>query len=192
VYFRHTPYAFDWLVLLVMCGLGFVNILFSNTKEVEALELQAFENLRNRYPRTMFTLLRLSNYFSQWAIIIVIVTMFYYICHAEPNLANWIFFIANIINFSFVAKGDNKASTNRKSKKCADFITFYAATMLLTNIMFILFIGEQPKFDQPDSLDQKFKASYPKIYENLDIIGLRWHIPKSILNEVSDRVMKSS
>lgn len=141
VYFRHTPYAFDWIVLLIMCGLGFVNNLFSKKTENETLEALAFENLRNRYPYTMFTLLRITNYCSQWAIILVICTMFYYICHADSNLVNWIFFIANIINFSFVAKGDNKFNTNKKSKICSDFITFYSAAMLLTNILFILAVG---------------------------------------------------
>lgn len=141
VYFRHTPYPFDWIVLLIMCGLGFVNILFSKKTEVETLETLAFENLRNRYPYTMFLLLRITNYCSQWIIILVISTMFWYICHADSNIINWIFFIANIINFSFVAKGDNKSNTNRKSKNCSDFITFYSAAMLLLNIMFILLIG---------------------------------------------------
>jgi hypothetical protein len=145
VYFRHTPYPFDWFVLLVMCGLSFVNILFSKPDEVASLEALAWENLRNRYPKTMLILLRITNYFSQWAIIIVISTMFYYICHAESNLVNWVFFIANIINFAFVAKGDNKSSTNKKSKRCADFIIVYSATMLLANIMFILFVGEKEK-----------------------------------------------
>lgn len=162
-----------------MNALSFVNIFFKKN-DVETLEAQAFENLRNRYPRTMFAVLRVTNYCSQWLIILVIITMFYYICHAEPNIVNWVFFIANIINFSFVAKGDNKSNTNKKSKNCSDFITFYSAFMLLSNIMFILFIGENPKPDQPDSLDRAFINNFPSIYDNLDIIGFRWHVP---LNE---------
>lgn len=160
-----------------MCGLGFVNVLFAKKAEVEMLEALAFENLRNRYPKTIFFMLRVTNYCSTYCIILVICTMFYYICHSDPSLVNWIFFIANIINFFFVAKGDNKSNTNRKSKYCADFITFFSAAMLLANIMFILFVGENEKPDQEDSLDQKILNNFPTIYSNLDIIGLRWHVP---------------
>lgn len=39
--------------------------------------------------------------------------------------------------------------------------------------MFICFIGEFEKEDQPNSLDQKFKRNYPNIYNQLDMIGFR-------------------
>ena len=30
IYFRHTPYAYDWVVLLIMCALNFINFIFVN------------------------------------------------------------------------------------------------------------------------------------------------------------------
>jgi hypothetical protein len=44
--------------------------------------------------------------------------------------------------------------------------------ILVIDIAFSIFIGEREKV-YPQSLDQKFKRALPKIYEHLDIIGLR-------------------
>jgi hypothetical protein len=30
IYFRHTAYPYDWLVLLIMCALNFINVIFIN------------------------------------------------------------------------------------------------------------------------------------------------------------------
>jgi hypothetical protein len=48
----------------------------------------------------------------------------------------------------------------------------YSLLILILDILFMCFIGEFEKTD-PNSLDQKFKAAYPTIYEGLDIIGFR-------------------
>jgi len=80
-----------------------------------------------------------------------------------------------MINFSFVAKGDNKIGTNQWSIKIAEIIKIYSAFMLMLNIAFIFVIGEKPKDDQPESRDQQLKFYWPLLYNNLDIIGLRWH-----------------
>jgi len=47
-----------------------------------------------------------------------------------------------MINFSFVAKGDNKIGTNQWSIKIAEIIKIYSAMMLMLNIAFIFVIGE--------------------------------------------------
>jgi hypothetical protein len=85
-----------------------------------------------------------------------------------------------MINFSFVAKGDNKIGTNKWSIKIAEIIKIYSAFMLMLNIGFIFVIGEKEKDDQPESMDQQLKYNYPTFYNNLDIIGLRWHKDKNV------------
>jgi hypothetical protein len=47
-----------------------------------------------------------------------------------------------MINFAFVAKGDNKISTNQWSIKIAETIKIYSALMLMLNIAFVFVIGE--------------------------------------------------
>lgn len=175
IYFRHTPYPYEWIVLIMMSMLNFINVLFINKVKEEELNIIAYENLRNRYPKVMLGLLRIRNYFSQYMIVIVICTMFYYISKAQSNIINLGFFVLNMVNFAFVAKGDNKISTNKNSRKIAEIIKVYSALMLMLNIGFILFVGEKEKPNLPNSLDQQLKNWYPFIYDNLDIIGLRWH-----------------
>lgn len=82
LYFRHTPYVFEWAILFVMCMLNVINVLFINKTIEKELNEIAYENLRNKYPKVMLLLLRIRNYLSQYMIVIVICTMFYYICRA--------------------------------------------------------------------------------------------------------------
>jgi hypothetical protein len=53
----------------------------------------------------------------------------------------------NMVNFAFVAKGDNKASTNKHSRDIANVIKYYSSFMLMLNILFIFSIGENEKLD---------------------------------------------
>ena len=53
----------------------------------------------------------------------------------------------NILNFAFIAKGDNKPSTNRHSKNIATMIKIYSAFMLIFETFFISFVGEKEKID---------------------------------------------
>jgi hypothetical protein len=50
-----------------------------------------------------------------------------------------------MVNFAFVAKGDNKASTNKHSRDIAIVIKFYSSFMLMLNILFIFAVGENEK-----------------------------------------------
>jgi hypothetical protein len=49
IYFRHTPYAYDWILLLIMCALNFINVIFVNEKFSEQLQTVCYENLRDQY-----------------------------------------------------------------------------------------------------------------------------------------------
>jgi hypothetical protein len=90
---------------------------------------------------------------SRYTIFIAMVTMFYFIGKAQTNLINWGFFVLNILNFAFIAKGDNKDSTNRHSKYISILIKVYSALFLIFETMFIVFVGEKEKTNEPDSLD---------------------------------------
>ena len=51
-----------------------------------------------------------------------------------------------------------------------------------------MFVGEEEKPNQPESLDQIFKQTLPRLYENLDIIGLRiWFDPREVEPEKAVR-----
>jgi len=54
-------------------------------------------------------------------------------------------------------------------------VKYYSAIILLIKILFICFIGDQPKTleGQENSLDRQFYNKYPQLYNYLDVIGLR-------------------
>ena len=65
-------------------------------------------------------------------------------------------------------------------------IKIYSAFMLIFETVFISFVGEMEKINEPKSLDQRLKNWSPAIYNNLDLIGLRlWIKPgeESSINE---------
>ena len=49
IYFRHTPYIFDWVVLLMMNLLNLINILYVDQEKTQKLEVRCYEFIRERY-----------------------------------------------------------------------------------------------------------------------------------------------
>lgn len=117
IYFRHIPYAFDWVVLLIMCGLNFINqVVFKERETSNQLSQKCYENIRDMYSEQVFFLLSIKNAVSRYVLAFTVILMFGIIGRAQTNIINWGIFILNILNFAFIAKGDNKESTNRRSK----------------------------------------------------------------------------
>lgn len=99
--------------------------------------------------------------------------MIYFIRCTQTNIINWIFFSINIIMFALIAKADNKKSSYQWSFFFAKCLKVYSAFVLLIDILFLCCVGDTEKFNQPQSYDQMLKLDFPRIYENLDLIGLR-------------------
>ena len=153
-----------------------------------------YKNVRDAYAEQIFTIVRFKNSISRYMIFVAMITMFYFIGKAQTNIINWGFFVLNILNFAFIAKGDNKPSTNRHSMNIAITIKIYSAFMLIFETLFISFVGEMEKTGDPKSLDQRLKKWLPSIYNNLDLIGLRlWIKPgeESSINE-EERALRLS
>ena len=77
---------------------------------------------------------------------------------------------------SFIAKGDDKESTNIYTKRVATVIKCYSTFILVTDIIFVCLIGEAPQPKAPHSYDQELKKACPLLYANLDLIGLRLYL----------------
>ena len=130
IYFRHTPYPYDWLVLLMMCLINFINTIFYDEKFADQLSEICFKNLRDQYSDEIFALIRFRNSNSRFMIIPAMSFMFYFIGQVQTTVINWGFFVLNILNFAFIAKGDNKLSTNTHSRNIANMITVFSAFSL--------------------------------------------------------------
>ena len=75
----------------------------------------------------------------------------------------------------FIAKGDNKESTNKWLCRITFNIKQWTAFITVVDILFISFIGQTPRksFEGKDSYDAKFRKFAPFLYRNLNIVGLR-------------------
>lgn len=104
-----------------------------------------YEKIRDRFFNLAVKLMRLKNALNQYLIIVVVACMFYFIRQAQSNLINWIFFVLNMLMFSFIAKGDDKDSTNKHSRNIAYVIKFYSMIILMIDIAFICLVGNIEK-----------------------------------------------
>ena len=172
IYFRYKPRNFDWVLLILMVMLNVINILFVNENEANNFSIRCYEGIRDRYTKIIYRLTRFKNFISSFLIFIVLGILIFFIGKAQTNLISSIFFTLNITNLSFIAKADNKKSTNMRIYNLTNFIKFFAAAILLLDILFIFTIGEMPRND-PTSLDRKFADLYPILYDNLDLVGFR-------------------
>ena len=67
--------------------------------------------------------------------------MLYFVVRLQTNLLTWILFSLNVLNIVWIVKGDNKPSTMRHSLSISIAIKRVASFILITEILFICFIG---------------------------------------------------
>lgn len=173
IFFRHTPNIFDWLVLLLMNLLNLINYFFRDKKEVEEMQKICFDGIREKFTQTLYNAIRVKNFIQSYLIFVLLGVLLYFIGEAQVNVISWIFFVLNALMLSFIAKGDNKESTNLYTKRVATIIKCYSTIILVTDIVFVCLIGEAPQPNAPHSYDQELRKACPLLYANLDLIGLR-------------------
>jgi hypothetical protein len=173
IYFRHTPYGFAIFVLLLMNVLNSINTLYIDTKRVQELEIKCYEGLRNEYSSSVYVYVRIKNFFSRIFIYVGLAMLLFFLGKVQTNIFSSLLFMLNIIMLAFFAKGDSKTRTIRQMVWISNAIKVTSSFMLVIEIFFISFIGEKEKVDQPDSLDQYIKNTYPFLYKNFDTIGFR-------------------
>ena len=157
IYFRHTPYPFDWIVLILMSLLNMVNAIFidsdDDTMSPSQMTNKCREDIRDTYGQVWYMYIRARNLINQYFIMLVLCISLFFIGKAQTNLINWVFFSLNIIMFGFIAKADNKVGINKWSLFVAKVLSSFSAIVLLADIIFIIVIGEVEKQKQPDSYD---------------------------------------
>lgn len=75
---------------------------------------------------------------------IVVGLMLYCNMQAETNIINWIFWCLNIVNVVFIARADNKESTNRHSRNIAIVLRYTSVFFIIVEVVFIILIGTNP------------------------------------------------
>lgn len=84
-------------------------------------------------------------------------------------------------------KGSQSYNSVKRSLKIANIVKFYALIILITDILFICFIGEKEDNNQRGNI--WLKENYPKVWNFLPFIGFR---PNTITDdeEAAARSMK--
>ena len=95
---------------------------------------------------------------------IVIVVLIYFLGKADTNLINAFFFMFILMTIALIGKNDGKESTIQWTLRCASMLKIYGALILISTIFFIIFVGNEEKINQPNSIDQHYKREYPFIY----------------------------
>ena len=72
-----------------------------------------------------------------------------------------------------ISRGDKKDSTMKMLVSSTERMKLWSTLIIFLDVFFLSLIGEYEKKDEPESLDQRFKANFPFIYRNLNLIGFR-------------------
>jgi hypothetical protein len=86
--------------------------------------------------------------------------------NVQTNLINWIFFILNILNLGISISGTHNLYSVESSIKITRIIKFFALFILIFDTLFICFVGEVEKVNDPESLDQRIKDKHPNVFNS--------------------------
>lgn len=144
IYFQHLPQAFDWIMVILMAQLNVLNKMFVDEDKSAELEVACHDIIRKRYPSQVLFGRRLRNWANRWLLWISLFVMVASLSKAQTNLITWVFFILNVSLMSLVARGGLDLHTLKRTWQCAAIIKYYSVSIILIDVAFICFIGENP------------------------------------------------
>ena len=104
-------------------------------------------------------------------IYVVLILMIYMQIYIETNIINWVFFVLNTMSFALLIRANTNVASIDLQLKVANFIKFYSLIVMVSDILFISFVGYDPDNQQPGNL--YIKEHYPTLHDNMEVIGLR-------------------
>lgn len=108
-------------------------------------------------------------------------------------MITFVFWAQFIILVAGIARGDKKASTIKMMVNVSERMKLWSTLIIFLDVFFLSLIGEYEKKNEPESLDQRFKANFPTIYRNLNLIGFRvWVNPYTPICVKDTHASKSS
>jgi hypothetical protein len=145
IYFRLKPRVFDWIILIMMSFLNNINEMYTYREEMEKLQEDTMSLLQDDYKKSLYYYTRVQNVIKGLLIWVVIILMVGANSQTETNLINWVFMGMNFVLFGLIIRGNKSIKSIKNNLKLVSFIKVYSMTMLISNIMFILFVGEKEK-----------------------------------------------
>ena len=107
IYFRYSPYFYQWILLIVMKLLTTINTLFKDKGLTKKLESICYEKTRERYNNVIFNYNIIKNFLRNFMIYIYIIIMMFFLKEAQINLISYILVIQNTILIATVSKMSN-------------------------------------------------------------------------------------
>ena len=173
IYFRHTPYAVDMAVLLVMASLNIISTMYVG-EFYEDMAHKCEESISGNYVRSYKWYTRISGVLTQLLTLASLAAMMVFCYFFQTNLISWIFFSLTVVTYAFISKADNKKSTLTNILNTLSVMKYYSSLILLAEIFFIVLMGDkESKYD--DTPDYWLRQRYPNLYWYLSIIGFRMH-----------------
>lgn len=97
VYFRHTPYPYDWVFLILMASLNKINRMYVVDDPEHNLSQRSYNFIRENYSTQVYNTIRIKNRIESVMIFIILGLQFYFIGKAQATLLNWVFWCLNLL-----------------------------------------------------------------------------------------------
>ena len=110
LYFRYSPYIYQWILLIVMKLLNTINTLFKDKDLVQQLEISCYETIRENYHKVVYNYNIVRSLVNNILIYIYIIIMIFYLKDSEVNLISFILIIQNTLLIATVCKMESSVS----------------------------------------------------------------------------------
>lgn len=154
MYFRFVPEILDWFILILMGIIVEFNTLFSDKSKSNRMVNEALVGMSDDWKTLSYYLGRVKRVCEGMFIWIIIIVMCCIQIQMQTNMLNWLFFIVNIVNAVIMISGTRTLRSLKIQEGIATFIKVFSITVIVVDIAFVMFIGEQEKFNKMNSLDQ--------------------------------------
>ena len=152
IYFRFTPYSFDWIILIMTSGLVSINKIFQN-EEARSMQEKIFTELEQRHQKVVYWFMLAQIKLRGLLVYFLMIVMFFYLGKVQTNLINIVYFTLIITLIMISSKNDRKQSTLKWAKILSQSILTYSMIVLITEFIFSISIGYRES-SRTESMDQ--------------------------------------
>ena len=148
MYLGFYPKFEDWTILVLMGILQSINSMYKDKKTIEELEKKVFDKYEEKNSKKTYYFARVwkfINAITSFCIMIVLIAMIFNI---QNNVINWIYFCQTIFLVSLKLRASTSVHALGESLMVARNIKYYSLMVLISNIVFISFIG----YDEVDNV----------------------------------------
>jgi hypothetical protein len=140
--------------------------------EAKSLTEECNDRLREKNEKAAYYYNRFATIVEGMSIFIALGILLGFLLYIDCDAITWVFFVLAFINLGYVIRGSTDSSAVAVNLCIAQIIKGYSLLVLIIQVGFTAYYGALPS-TEPNSVDQKLKASHPWFYSNLDVIGLR-------------------